>query len=107
MANRPLGAPCMKKETPAPNPDAYVASLTGWRKTCVESLRSAAVAAARTDEGIKWGHLVYFSNGPVLLIRAENPLEASARITGRYSGLAPAMTALTATFSTVNCHASR
>src|ERR1044072_7442905 len=41
----------------------------------------------------------------VLLIRAENPLEASARITGRYSGLAPAMTALTATFSTVNCHA--
>jgi hypothetical protein len=43
----------------------------------------------------------------VLLIRAENPLEARARITGRYSGRAPAMTAFTATFSTVNCHASR
>ncbi|SDN72197.1 DUF1801 domain-containing protein [Polaromonas sp. JS666] len=23
------------------------------------------------DEAIKWGHLVYLSNGPVLLIRAE------------------------------------
>ena len=43
----------------------------------------------------------------VLLIRAENPLEARARITGRYSGCAPAMTAFTATFSTVNCQASR
>ena len=35
------------------------------------------------------------------------PLAASARITGRYSGRAPAMTALTATFSTVNSQNSR
>src|SRR5690606_36845288 len=27
--------------------------------------------AAPLDESIKWGHLVYQSNGPVLLIRAE------------------------------------
>ena len=62
----------MKKSTPAPNPDAYVSSLTGWRKACVESLRSAATGAARTEEMIKWGHLVYRANGPVFLIRAED-----------------------------------
>lgn len=61
----------MKKSIAAPNPDAYVAALTGWRRTCVEHLRSHAVAAARTEEMIKWGHLVYRANGPVLLIRAE------------------------------------
>jgi hypothetical protein len=63
--------PIMKKSTPAPDPDAYVSSLAGWRKACVEGLRSAAMRAARTEEMIKWGHLVYQSNGPVFLIRAE------------------------------------
>jgi hypothetical protein len=62
----------MKKAIPAPNPDAYVSSLTGWRKACVEDLRAAALTAARTKEVIKWGHLVYLSNGPVFLIRAEH-----------------------------------
>ena len=38
----------------------------------------------------------------VVLPRALTPLAASARITGKYSGFAPAITALTATFSTVN-----
>jgi hypothetical protein len=61
----------MKKTTPAPNPDAYVASLVGWQKACVESLRTVAVATTPTKETIKWGHLVYRSNGPVFLIRAE------------------------------------
>ena len=32
---------------------------------------AAVLSAAEFDEVIKWGHLVYFSNGPVLLIRAE------------------------------------
>ena len=62
----------MKKTTPAPNPDAYMSALVGWRKACVEGLRAAATGAARTEEMIKWGHLVYQSNGPVLLIRAED-----------------------------------
>ncbi|GEM_PF-4007168 len=43
----------------------------------------------------------------VELPRALTPLAAAARITGRYSGLAPAITALTATFSTVYCQYSR
>ena len=43
----------------------------------------------------------------VLLWRAVMPLAAIARMTGRYSGRAPAITALTATFSTVYCQNSR
>ena len=61
----------MKKSTPAASPDAYAQSLGGWQKPLVESLRKATLAAGKLDEQIKWGHLVYFSNGPVLLIRAE------------------------------------
>ena len=61
----------MKKAVPAANPDAYVASLEGWQRQCVESLRAAVRAGARLEEVVKWGHLVYLSNGPVLLIRAE------------------------------------
>ena len=61
----------MKKTTPAASPDAYVAALKGWQRECVEGLRKAVRAASAVDEVIKWGHLVYLSNGPVLLIRAE------------------------------------
>ncbi len=61
----------MKKSAPAANPDAYVAALGGWQRPCVENLRAAVRGAAALEEVIKWGHLVYFSNGPVLLIRAE------------------------------------
>lgn len=62
----------MKKTVAAASPDAYVAALTGWRKTLVASLRKSTRAAGKLDEQIKWGHLVYFANGPVLLIRAED-----------------------------------
>lgn len=48
-----------------------MAALTGWRREAVEALRAAVRAAAALDEVIKWGHLVYFANGPVALIRAE------------------------------------
>jgi hypothetical protein len=61
----------MKKSAPAPDPDAYIAALDGWRSACVSSLRKAVRAAAALDEIVKWGHLVYLSTGPVLLIRAE------------------------------------
>jgi hypothetical protein len=55
----------------ADNPTDYVAELDGWRLATVEALRTAVKAAAPLEERIKWTHLVYFSNGPVLLIRAE------------------------------------
>jgi hypothetical protein len=61
----------MKKVPPPANPDAYVAALDDWRRELVVALRKAVRAAATLDEQIKWGHLVYFSTGPVLLIRAE------------------------------------
>jgi hypothetical protein len=62
----------MKRSTDiAESPDAYVEALTGWRKTLVVRLRAATLAAGKLEERIKWGHLVYSLNGPVLLIRAE------------------------------------
>lgn len=61
----------MEKSAPAAGPDAYVAGLSGWQKDRVAELRCAVRAAGPMDEVIKWGHLVYLSNGPVCLIRAE------------------------------------
>jgi hypothetical protein len=61
----------MKKSAAAPTPQVYLAGLDGWIARHVHALREAVTAAAPLDESIKWGHLVYYSNGPVLLIRAE------------------------------------
>lgn len=61
----------MKKSIPAATPDAYVAALDGWRRACVEELRAAVRAGSTLEERIRWGHLVYLANGPVLLIRGE------------------------------------
>lgn len=61
----------MKKMMPAASPDAYVDALDGWRHVMVKTLRSTVRGASDLDEVVKWGHLVYLANGPVLLIRAE------------------------------------
>ena len=61
----------MKKSIAAPSPEAYVACLRGWRRTLVDELRATARLASPADETVKWGHLVYFANGPAFLIRAE------------------------------------
>jgi len=57
---------------PAANPDAYVVALNDWRRPCVESLRAAVRSVRGLTEQIKWGHLVYTADGPVMLIRAED-----------------------------------
>src|SRR5262245_24362783 len=62
----------MKKQLPAASADAYADELTGWRRELVSSLRATVRAASATEEVVKWGHLVYLANGPVLLIRAES-----------------------------------
>ncbi|HYC71239.1 MAG TPA: DUF1801 domain-containing protein [Opitutaceae bacterium] len=62
----------MKRQIPAPNPDAYLTGLAGWRRETVAALRAGVRAAAKLEEKIKWGHLVYSRGGPVLLIRAED-----------------------------------
>ena len=58
--------------TPAKSPNQYVGYLGGWQRLYVEALREAVRSTApELEERLKWGHLVYLSNGPVLLIRAE------------------------------------
>ena len=58
--------------TPATTPDEYIGCLTGWQRSFAEALRNTVRAAVPAlQERLKWGHLVYFSNGPVLIIRAE------------------------------------
>jgi len=61
----------MKKQPPPPDADAYLASLGRWQRRCVARLRKAVTETGLFEEKIKWGHLVYLSNGPALLIRAE------------------------------------
>lgn len=61
----------MKKSVPAASPAAYVAALDGWKRRCVVALRKAVGAAAPFEETIKWRNIVYFSNGPAIVIRAE------------------------------------
>lgn len=62
----------MMKGPVAANPDAYVAGLEGWTQAPVAALREAVRTVDGLTEVIKWGHLVYLSNGPALLIRAED-----------------------------------
>jgi len=53
------------------SPDAFVAAQYGWRRPVVEALRAAVLAAVPFEEGIKWGNLVFHSNGFCVLIHAE------------------------------------
>jgi hypothetical protein len=62
----------MKKVAPAASPDAYVAALAGWRRTCVDDLRAAVRSVRGLTEVIKWGNVVYLATGPVAVIRAED-----------------------------------
>ena len=61
----------MPMSTPAQSPDAYVALQQGWVRECVEHLRASVRSVKGLEETLKWGHLVYVGEGPVLLIRAE------------------------------------
>ncbi|WP_156373538.1 DUF1801 domain-containing protein [Pseudorhodoferax sp. Leaf267] len=60
-----------KGDPAAADSAAYVAGLDGWQQRQVAALRAAVLEAAPLQEVIKWGHLVYLSNGPALLLRAE------------------------------------
>lgn len=71
---RKSGMKGMMHNINADTPSEYLAALSGWREAVVVALRKAVLRAVpkALEEQIKWGHLVYFSNGPVLLIRAED-----------------------------------
>lgn len=58
--------------TTARTPDEYIACLSGWQQRYAEALRNTVLAAEPAyEERLKWGHIVFFLNGPVLLVRAE------------------------------------
>lgn len=61
----------MKRTVPPSSPDAYVAGLRGWQADLVPPIRRAIRSARGLEEVIKWGHLVYIADGPVLLLRVE------------------------------------
>lgn len=69
----------MKKIQPAASPDAYVSALDGWRRKRVVALRTAVRSGSQLEEVVKWGHLVYLANGPVLLIRASRRSDDQTR----------------------------
>lgn len=52
-------------------PGEFVAALDGWRLDLVMLLRAAINAGGAFSEQIKWGNLVFASNGLAILIRAE------------------------------------
>jgi len=56
----------------AASPEAYVAALEGWRLELVAHLRSSVLSGAKLEEGMKYGNLFYSSNGPAVVIRAED-----------------------------------
>ncbi|GGJ62854.1 DUF1801 domain-containing protein [Sphingopyxis bauzanensis] len=55
----------------AETPDAYIAALSGWQLERCRMMRAAIMAAAPFEETIKWTNLVFMTNGPSMLIRAE------------------------------------
>jgi hypothetical protein len=61
----------MKNSVSATDATGYLSALDGWRGDCVVALRRSILTSPELNEGIKWGHLVYTFEGPVLLIRAE------------------------------------
>lgn len=68
-------APMRMKNIAAETPAEYaraVAAFGDWRSRLVASLRKQVASAADVEEVLKWGNLVYLSNGPVLMIRVED-----------------------------------
>lgn len=58
--------------TDATTPDEYLACFGGWQQAYAKALHEAVIEAAPELEArLKWGHIVYFLNGPVLLVRVE------------------------------------
>lgn len=58
--------------TTARSPDDYIGCLTGWQQAYAAALRGVVRSVAPAlHEQLKWGHIVYLRDAPVLLIRAE------------------------------------
>lgn len=58
--------------TDATTPAGYLAAFSGWQQAYAAALHAAVMQAVPAfDACIKWGHIVYFMNGPALLVRVE------------------------------------
>ena len=58
--------------TTAKTPGEYIECLSGWQRSYAQALRQAVLGSVpELKEELRWGHLVYLLNGPVLLIRSE------------------------------------
>jgi hypothetical protein len=53
------------------SPDAFVEDAGTWQRLLVEQFRAAIHAGGDFSEQIKWGNLVFASNGLCILIRVE------------------------------------
>jgi len=64
----------MKMATgPSPaNPQEWLASLGTWQRPLADAMRAAILSAASFSETVKWRNLVFVSNGPAILIHAED-----------------------------------
>ena len=63
----------MMRKGPLPaSPDEYVQSIGGWQRERIDFLREIARRVGGSQEIVKWGHLVYMTDGPTFLIRAED-----------------------------------
>jgi hypothetical protein len=54
------------------SPDAFVEDAGGWQRPLVEQFRTAIHAGGDFSEQIKWGNLLFASNGLCILIRVED-----------------------------------
>ena len=58
--------------TDATTPAEYLACFSGWRCAYAAALHAAvSEAAPQLEARLKWGHIVYFLDGPALLVRVE------------------------------------
>jgi hypothetical protein len=64
----------MKMATgPSPSsPQEWLASLGAWQRPLVDAMRAAILSAATFSETVKWRNLVFVSDGPAVLIHAED-----------------------------------
>lgn len=58
--------------TNATTPAEYLACFEGWQQDYAAALHAVVTEAVPELEArLKWGHIVYFLDGPVLLVRVE------------------------------------
>lgn len=80
--------------TAATTPDEWMMLWPGWTGGCAMALRDGLLAGAKFDLSVKWGNLLFISNGPCAAIHVEDARVVLALFRGkRLRGLEPAIKA--------------